>query len=262
MPVLYDQIGATYSATRRADPDVAQALAEYVGASEVGRFLDVGCGTGNYTCAVAAHGGKWHGVDASAEMLEQAKIKCSRISWTLGRAETLPFAAGNFAGAICTLAIHHFESVASALSEVFRVLSGGNIVLFTAFPEQMRNYWLCRYFPEMMEKSIERMPSRALVIRELESAGFSEPLVVPFQVTTELQDLFLYSGKLRPELYFDPTVRSNISSFATLCPARELEQGLTALRDDISSNRFHALPQQYSTAQGDYAFVIATKTGI
>ena len=262
MPALYDQIGATYSATRRADPSIAQVLAEYVGTSEAGSFLDIGCGTGNYTCAVAAHGGQWHGVDPSAEMLEQAKVKSSRISWRLGSAEALPFAGGSFAGAICSLALHHFASVATAFSEAFRVLRSGRLVLFTAFPDQMRNYWLCHYFPEMMEKSIHRMPSRALVIEELRNAGFSEPLIMPFHVSTRLQDMFLYSGKLRPELYLEPAVRSNISSFATLCPPRELNQGLSALRDDISNNRFQALLQQYPTEQGDYAFVIATKAGI
>lgn len=262
MPVLYDQIGATYSATRRADPSVAQALAEYVGVSNAGSFLDVGCGTGNYTCAVAAHGGRWHGIDTSAEMLGQARGKNRFITWTLGSAETLPFGTGDFTGAICTLAIHHFTSVATAFSETFRVLRAGKIVLFTAFPDQMRNYWLCHYFPRMMEKSINRMPGRELVIQELKNAGFTEPLVIPFHVTAELQDMFLYSGKLRPELYLEPAVRSNISSFATLCPARELEKGLSALRNDISSGRFQALLQQYSIDQADYAFVVATKTGI
>ena len=262
MQALYDQIGATYSATRRADPSIAQALAEYVSVAQAAQFLDVGCGTGNYTCAVAAYGGQWHGVDTSAEMLEQARVKSSRISWMLGSAETLLFANESFAGAICTLAIHHFASVATTFSEVFRVLRAGKLVLFTAFPDQMRNYWLCHYFPEMMEKSIQRMPSRALVVKELRAAGFSEPLIVPFHVTTELQDMFLYSGKLRPALYLDSAVRSNISSFATLCPPQELERGLSSLREDLSNNRFQAMLQQCPAEKGDYAFVIATKTGI
>jgi ubiquinone/menaquinone biosynthesis C-methylase UbiE len=261
MQMLYDQIGATYGSTRRADPGVAQTLAERIGASHGQRYLDVGCGTGNYTCAVAAHGGQWFGIDPSAEMLEQARVKSNRVCWTRGSAQALPFADGGFSGVICTLAIHHFQSTATAFAETFRVLRAGKLVLFTAFPDQMRNYWLCRYFPEMMQRSIDRMPSRALVIQELKSAGFSEPLVTPFYVTNELQDLFLYSGKLRPELYLERAVRLNISSFATLCPPLELEQGLLALRSDILNNRFQAMLQEYPIDQGDYAFVTATKMG-
>ena len=54
-------------------------------------------------------------------------------------------------------------------------------------------------------------------------------------VTNELQDLFLYSGKHRPDLYLDPAVRDNISSFANLAPVSELQDGLALLASDIQT---------------------------
>lgn len=259
---LYDVIGASYGATRRADPGILDELVKYVGLRANGEYLDLACGIGTYTCALAAIGGRWHGVDASAAMLERARSKDCQVAWMLAEAEALPYDDGRFAGVICTLAIHHFSGLEAPFTEVARVLRAGTFVLFTAFSEQMRSYWLCHYFPRMMEESIARMPPKATVLRALCAAGFAEPLIVPFAVSPNLQDLFLYSGKVRPELYLDASVRSNISSFATLCPAQELEEGLERLRADITENRFQSIAKQYTGISGDYAFVVAAKSGI
>lgn len=259
MQSLYNSIGATYGATRRADPEILRALAQYSGLTVEGSFLDLGCGTGNYTCALAALGGHWHGIDISSEMLEQAKAKSQRVAWHHGTADELPYPERCFAGAICTLAIHHFPNLHSSFSEIYRVLSAGRFIVFTAFPEQMRGYWLCHYFPQMMERSIEKMPAKAVVLSALREAGFAIQEVIPFHVKNELQDLFLYSGKLRPEFYLDPSVRANISSFATLCPAAELENGLRALRSDIDDGGFTRVLENSFQAAGDYAFVVAQK---
>jgi ubiquinone/menaquinone biosynthesis C-methylase UbiE len=259
MQPLYNSIGATYGATRSADPAISQALARYVGAGPEGLFLDLGCGTGNYTCALAALGGHWHGLDVSSEMLKQAKAKSERVAWQHGSADELPYPDRTFAGVICTLAIHHFPNLHSSFLEIYRVLSAGRFIVFTAFPEQMRGYWLCHYFPQMMERSIEKMPAKAAVLGALHEAGFAIQDVIAFHVTNELQDLFLYSGKLRPHFYLDSSVRANISSFATLCPATELERGLSALRSDIEDGSFTRIAEHYATTAGDYAYVIAQK---
>ncbi len=260
MQPLYDSIGTTYGATRRADPGICQALAEYVGAGRAASFLDLACGTGNYTCALAARGGYWHGIDISSEMLEQAKTKSQQVVWRRGSADALPYSDGAFAGVICTLAIHHFASLDTCFAEVFRVLNTGNFVVFTAFPEQMRNYWLCNYFPEMMARSIGTMPAKPVVLDALREAGFDLKEIVPFHVTNELQDLFLYSGKGRPQFYLNASIRANISSFSTFCPGPELAHGLSALRSDIEDNSIVSVVQKYSGTVGDYAYVIAHKT--
>jgi ubiquinone/menaquinone biosynthesis C-methylase UbiE len=259
MQPLYDSIGSTYGATRRADPAIAQELARLVGCGSNSRFLDVACGTGNYTCALAATGGEWHGTDISEVMLKQAVEKNSNIEWTVGSVERLPYQDRFFDGAVCSLAIHHFAELDTPFREVWRVLNKGRFVIFTAFPEQMQSYWLCHYFPEMMRRSSEKMPSKQSVVASLDLAGFEIVSVNPFFVTNQLQDLFLYSGKERPEFYLDPAIRENISSFASLCTAEELEHGLLALRADIASKRFDEVSQRYQSRSGDYAYVVATK---
>ena len=254
---LYDSIGQGYQTTRRADPGIAQSLSQHLEDQPIGRYLDVGCGTGNYTGALAARGGTWTGVDVSEKMLQKARRAYPDVSWQLAAAEHLPFPDNAFDGAIATLCIHHFAELAGPFREVRRVLRAGRFVIFTAFAEQMRHYWLGHYFPEMLERASRAMPSERAVMDALERAGFANMKTCPFFVTEHLEDLFLYSGKQRPRLYLDPTVRANISSFSTQCAAIELASGLEDLAADLERGTFGDIASRYGSDTGDYAFVVA-----
>jgi SAM-dependent methyltransferase len=257
MRPLYDAIGSTYAASRRADPSLVSTLARLLEFDRNRSYLDVGCGTGSYTLALNAMGGEWTGVDVSEVMLAQARSAPCAVTWQWADAASLPFADASFDGAICTLAIHHFHELDLPFREMRRVLRSGPLVLFTGFAEQMRNYWLCHYFPEMMRRSIENMPAEIDIREALGGAGFNRIESLPFFVTPTLQDLFLYSGKDRPGLYLDPTIRGNISSFARLSPPDELARGLDALAADLKSGSFDAVRDRYQSRHGDYAFVVA-----
>lgn len=258
MRALYDSLGSTYAASRRADPGLVRSLAEFLRLSPSGSYLDVACGTGNYTVALTSLGGKWSAVDVSEVMLAQARAKSNVIAWFRSEASRLPFPTATFDGALCTLAIHHFSNLESPFAEVRRTLRSGSFVIFTGLAEQMQHYWLCHYFPRMMARSIAKMPSAAQIRGALCRAGFSSIAVYPFSVAGDLQDLFLYSGKHRPELYLNSAVRANISSFALLAPPAELEAGLAQLAADLQSGAFASIKAQYSTNAGDYAYVLAT----
>lgn len=261
MPALYDLIGGTYARSRRADPAIAQTLARELGLTPSGAYLDLACGTGNYTVALSALGGKWRAIDVSEVMLGQAREKSSTIAWAQSSADALPFPDAAFDGAICTHAIHHFPDLESPFAEVRRTLRSGPFVIFTGLADQMRLYWLCHYFPETMARSIERMPSESQIRVALSRSGFKLVTVTPFFVTNELQDLFLYAGKHRPDLYLDPAVRANISSFANLTPAAELQSGLARLSADLQSGAFASVKAHYDAEAGDYAYITARADG-
>lgn len=256
-PALYDRIGHGYPTTRRPDPAILAALTAAIRPTCQGRYLDLGCGTGNYTRRLAEHGGDWVGLDASQVMLDQACLVSSSVHWQRGDAANLPFADAQFDAVVSTLTIHHFAGLDGPMCEVRRVLRDGPFVLFTAFPDQMRDYWLCHYFPGMMQRSSLKMPERDRVLTSLTRAGFASIEVKPFDVTPLLEDMFLYSGRQRPRLYLDPAVRANISSFATLCEPGELAQGLAALERDLNTGAFEAVAARYGSPSGDYAFVVA-----
>ncbi|MEH2328461.1 class I SAM-dependent methyltransferase [Nostoc sp.] len=256
---VYEQIGKGYDLTRRADPDIAARLAIKLQINSHSSYLDVGCGTGNYTIALAKHGGVWHGVDQSKQMIDTAKNKNNTVTWQVAQVEALPYADRSFSGGLCTLAIHHFVAIIPAFQEIYRVLASGHFVLFTATPEQMSKYWLVEYFPEAIYKSAEQMPSLEKVRYALNEAGFNSVNTEPYFISKNLQDLFLYSGKYHPEIYLDENVRSGISTFALLASADEIAAGCQRLAADINTGRITEIVKKYENNHGDYLFVIADK---
>lgn len=255
--VRYDRIGIGYDTTRRADPYIAGRLFELLKAPVGARVLDVACGSGNYTAALARRGLRMVGVDQSATMLDAARHKSTDVHWCRGEVGALPFADARFDGALCTLALHHFPDLRVAIGEMRRVMRGGRLVFFTATREQMRGYWLNAYFPIAMERSIEQMPDWCDVESALLAAGFSVIRAEPYDVQPDLQDFFLYSGKLRPEIYLDPNVRAGISTFSLLADADEVDSGCRKLAGDLAGEIITNVLDRYRHSRGDYLFVVA-----
>lgn len=258
---LYDNIGVNYDATRRADPFLAGRLVHHLRPYSGGRFLDLACGTGNYTVAMAEESGSWHGswhgLDLSSGMLRTALGKGGNIHLCQGNAAALPFKDDSFAGAICTMALHHLASLLPVFQELFRVVDRGRLVIFTSTAEQMRGYWLNEYFPIAMARSTTQMPSLDLVLESLTAAGFTLECTEKYDVRPDLQDLFLYAGKDRPQFYLDEEMRRGISTFSTQSDPEELAAGCQRLREDMASGRFNEVAEGFRNDGGDYIFVVA-----
>lgn len=254
---LYDNIGVNYDATRRADPFLAGRLVHHLRPYSGGRFLDLACGTGNYTVAMAEESGSWHGLDLSSGMLQTALGKGGNIQLCQGNAPALPYKNDSFAGAICTMALHHLASLLPVFQEIFRVIARGRLVIFTSTAEQMRGYWLNEYFPVAMARSTTQMPSLEVVLESLIGAGFTLECTEKYDVRPDLQDLFLYAGKHRPEFYLDEEMRRGISTFSTLSDPEELAAGCQRLRRDMASGRIMEVTKSYRNDGGDYIFAVA-----
>lgn len=254
---LYDKIGQGYDTTRRPDPGIAARLIHHLQPHSAGTYLDLACGTANYTASLVQQGVRMVGVDSSQHMLNEAAVKAPYLQLVHGRAEKMPFDTDSFDGGICTLAIHHFDDLNQAFCEVRRVLRRGRFVIFTTTPEQTQRYWLKHYFPQALKWACDVMPTLVMVREALDQAGLRFLEYETWDIPPEPVDLFLYAGKHNPELYFDPRIRAGISTFAAGANAREVEGGLNQLREDIDAGRFDEIARRYNNDAGDYGFVIA-----
>ena len=79
----------------------------------------------------------------------------------------------------------------------------------------------------------------------------------PYKVAKDLQDLFLYSGKHRPEMYLDQEFRKGISTFSSLADSNEVEEGCRRLEEDVRSGRIQRVMGDFRNIGGDYVFLIA-----
>lgn len=259
---VYDTIGKSYDNTRNPDPVITKTLLELLCLDKKGRYLDIGCGSGNYTGALASMGLSIEGVDLSLEMLNKARKKYPQVLFHHGDAKKLAFPDNIFDGVVCILATHHIGDNLATFQSAYRVMKAGRLVLFTATPEQMQHYWLCHYFPQMMKNSAVMMSSFSELQLALTTAGFHTVQKIPFLVSNQLQDWFLHAGKYRPEIYLDQNVRDGISSFHLFSKPDELTTGLKQLKNDIDSGDIHKIIENYATDQGDYLFVTAEKNAL
>lgn len=260
MQALYDKLGHNYDVSRKADPQILDHLTQLLEIDSGTRYLDIACGTGNYAAALSSRGGRWCGFDQSQMMLDKALSKTDAVEWKKCQVEQIAYPDESFDGAICTLAAHHFSDLTKAFHEIARVIKyKGRLIIFTATPEQMRSYWLYHYFPSMMDLSCAQMPGLEVLAKALEASGLSIKSTLPYFISPALQDLFLYSGKQRPEMYLSETVRNGISSFRNFCSESELQSGLVQLKNDIESGGIETIMEKYQNDKGDYLFISVVK---
>jgi SAM-dependent methyltransferase len=144
------------------------------------RVLDVGCGTGRLSRALAerVQARVW-GVDPSPDMVEEARRVTPRgVGVTEGRAEALPFRDGWFDRLVLWLVVHLVDRPA-AFAEARRVLGPeGTVAIVTFDASHFRRYWLNPYFPSLEAVDRARFPEREQLHEELRAAGFAQARMV------------------------------------------------------------------------------------
>jgi len=259
MKAIYDEIGQGYDLTRQVDPSILAIFIKLLKIQPKGEYLDIACGTGNYTTQIAKAGGYWSAIDQSEIMLSAANAKSGLVRWQQSNVENMPYSDSIFDGAMCSLAIHHFIDLSKAFKEIARLLKyNANLVVFTSTPEQMAGYWLNEFFPNMMLKSCQQMPSIEDIEESLLDIDLEIENILPFFINNSLQDLFLYSGKQRPEMYLSQVVRAGISSFSSFCVEDELTKGIKKLTAAIKSRNIVDVINKYNNS-GDYCFILLRK---
>ncbi|HEY1778571.1 MAG TPA: methyltransferase domain-containing protein [Solirubrobacteraceae bacterium] len=115
--------------------DTLEALVELAAPGPSERWLDVACGPGIISRALAAGAGAVHGVDLTEAMVDVARREASaaglaNTTFACGDATALELADASFDGAVARFTIHHLPAPARLLEELARVVRpGGRIVI-------------------------------------------------------------------------------------------------------------------------------------
>jgi 2-polyprenyl-3-methyl-5-hydroxy-6-metoxy-1,4-benzoquinol methylase len=94
-----------------------------------GLTLDVGCGEGRLTRALAESGYDVVGVDRSAALVEAARAKHADGRYEVAPIDALPFADGAAMLVLCANVLPHVEDLTAATHELARVASPNGILV-------------------------------------------------------------------------------------------------------------------------------------
>ena len=223
MDAHYDDIGRTYTATRREDPRFAAQIHAALGDART--IVNVGAGTGNYEPR-----DRWVlAVEPSETMIAQRAPDAAPV--IRASAEALPLADRTVDAALATLTVHHWADWRAGVAELVRV-ARRRVVIWTFDTHAFAHFWLTQdYFPEITEIDVPRTPPIDQLANALGGARI-EPVLVPRACRDGVAAAFY----ARPEAYLDPVVRAGMSSLAVL----DDPPGLARLADDLRSGAWDA----------------------
>lgn len=116
------------------------AVGAYFGPIAGKNVLDVGCGTGRHTLALAEAGAKVSAVDQSPEMMDVARRKLEGwpIDWVHHALPSpFPFADDTFDLAVLGLVVEHVTELSAVMRELLRVVRpGGRCIVSSLHPDR------------------------------------------------------------------------------------------------------------------------------
>lgn len=181
-----------HSPVHAQGPDLAYAN-ELVSQAALGtkQALDVGCGAGHLSFALAASFARVVALDPSPHMLatvarEAAERHLTHIETRLGTAESLPFADGSFDLVGTRYSAHHWTRFEPAMEQMHRALRPGGYLLVSDVlgPEDALVDTHLQTIELLRDPSHVRNRSKAEWLSILERNGFSE--IVHRQWTTRI----------------------------------------------------------------------------
>jgi ubiquinone/menaquinone biosynthesis C-methylase UbiE len=177
------------------DDQVAARFTAALGDAGRGDLLDVACGPGVVTAAIAPGAASVVGFDATVEMLDKARARCakaslSNVAFQRGNAESLPFADARFDGVVTRLAVHHFADPQRALDEMFRVLrpGGAAVIVDVVSSEDAEESQLQNAIERLRDPSHVRMLPASELDARVARAGFRDLAPATWDRRRELEE--------------------------------------------------------------------------
>lgn len=120
------------SASAVTDAALTRRFVDALSAGAAGLILDVACGPGIISAALAATARTVFAFDLTPDMLRQARLRCAaaarkNVFFIAGDATRLPFAPAAFDAVVTRLSVHHFSRPARSITEMVRVLRPGGV---------------------------------------------------------------------------------------------------------------------------------------
>ncbi|MDH3712929.1 MAG: class I SAM-dependent methyltransferase [Gammaproteobacteria bacterium] len=268
----YSTTADNYDSTREAFgyEVILGMLCAAPGALHEQALLDAGCGTGNYSAALAPFVGRIEAVDVNEQMLAVARGKFTnrtagaRVNIQLASIDALPLESASADAAMLNQVLHHlpvqarWAAHARVFHELARVLrSGGLLSINTCSQEQLTSgFWHYHLAPQASAEIQRRHPSLEVLESLLHAAGFTiKARIVPTSGVIQGAAYGNVRGPLQAEW-------REGDSFWALCEPRELEAAQARVRQLDAAGELEAYAAEHDRHRpsiGQTTFMFAQK---
>jgi ubiquinone/menaquinone biosynthesis C-methylase UbiE len=175
--VNYADISKIYDDYRSYPDGLIKKVIELARISRGKKVLDLGCGTGNIARQIKNNiDADLIGVDVSPAMLKVAKDKSLEVVRTDIDNQQLPFRDSSFDTVVGAYVIHQIKNLNFMLSECYRVLRDGILVLLTSSHKQIEEQHpiIKDFFPSYVDIDKGRFPDIDRIDYLLRSLSFKD----------------------------------------------------------------------------------------
>jgi ubiquinone/menaquinone biosynthesis C-methylase UbiE len=171
----------TFSASAAiTDAALTQRFVDALGEAAQGSVLDVACGPGTLSAAIAKTAREVVAFDLTPQILKKAAQRCAEagtknVTFREGTATELPFGDAAFDAVVTRLSVHHFDRPGRVMSEIFRVLRpGGSFVIADVISSEVpAEAELQNALEILRDPSHVRMPPGSELAALVRGAGFA-----------------------------------------------------------------------------------------
>ena len=168
-------------------------IIETAGITRQETVLDIACGPGMLSCAIAKLAKHVTGIDLVPPMIEQARYlqqeqKLSNMDWKIGDASKLPFDDSSFSAVVTRFSFHHFLEPTMVLKEMIRVAKPkGKVVLVDVFTRSRAHSRLHNLLEKLRDDSHVKAFSLLELQKMAQEAGLSNLKIQFYRLEIELE---------------------------------------------------------------------------
>ena len=175
--VDYTGISKVYDSYRSYTDDVIKKIIDLGRIGPGKKVLDLGCGTGNISYQIKnTVNTDMVGIDVSPDMLKMARSKSLEVVLADIDNQQLPFHDGSLDAVVAAYVIHQIKNLKFMLSECYRVLRNGVLILLTSSHKQIEDQHpiIKDFFPGYVNIDKGRFPDIDRIDSVLESLSFKD----------------------------------------------------------------------------------------
>lgn len=176
-----------------SNPETNRLVISTIDIRESDLVLDVACGPGLITCAIAEVARHVTGIDITPAMIDQAKAlqaekRLTNLDWHLADVSPLPFRDSTFSVVLSRYSFHHFLHPKAVLAEMVRVCQPrGKVAVVDMFVSSIQQADALNYVEKLRDPSHARTLSFDELGELVSECGLRELKAAFYQVATDLE---------------------------------------------------------------------------